>query len=147
MLFVFLYNIKCMGIGKRRAQYFSINYDEKITGTIKFIGSRHLEVSIPNESKIGYCKLSNTSDFSKNNFKNYFKVGDELVFIVNKKQSSNNKISLNYKLVHPEEMKSKPKPIGTISYHKNLNVYIKKLVTKYKFSNDSTKTFRTRKEF
>lgn len=136
-----------MGIGKKRTQYFSINYDEKIIGTIQFIGSRHLEVYISDKNKIGYCKLSNTSDFSKNNFKNYFKIGDEVVFIMNKKQPSNNKISLNYKLVHPEEMKSKPKPIGTISYHKNLSVYVKRLVAKYKFGNDSAKTLRTRREF
>lgn len=134
-----------MGIGKKRTQYFSINYDEKIKGTIKHIGSRHIEVSIPNENKIGYCKLSSTSDFSKNNFRNYFNVGDELVFIVNKKQPSANKISLNYKLVHPEEMKSKPKPIGTISYHKNLNIYVKNLMTKYKFGNENAKVSKAKK--
>lgn len=116
-----------------KKNYVSIKYSKKIIGTVTVVGKRHLEVQIPNESKVGYCRSSDTTEFIKGNFKNYFNVGDKLSFILSRKQSHGNKIFLDYKSLHPEEIKYKTKPVSTASYHMNLSRSLHDLINKYDF--------------
>lgn len=126
---VIFYNLICMS--KRR--HIFVDYSQMVIGTIVGVGKKHLEVKIPNEHKLGYCRLSDTTDFIKGNFNYYFYVGQELPFVLKKKNSISNRIFLNYMYLHPEEMKFKGRPISTVSYHLNLQKNLKVWMQNYKF--------------
>ena len=91
----------------------------KIIGIITRIESKQLEVMI-SDNKKGICKVKNISDFVNGKLEYFFNVGDKHYFSKITTDENNGVILLDYKGIHPEEIKNKIKLINTVSSYQTL---------------------------
>lgn len=84
------------------------------------------------DNKIGICSTKNITDF-KNRIPNLLKLNNEYDFLLGdfiyeRKEITEHLVvdcywKLNYKIIHPEEIFRKNKPIPTASHFRNLKVF------------------------
>lgn len=108
------------------------NFFKKIVGQITSINPDGLEVWIKTKHKQGFCRTVDITDFKKDDLDSFFKVGDMHHFYFNP-YLNEEVITLNYKFLHPEEIKVKLRQYNTISYNKNLYKYFQSRMKGFKF--------------
>ncbi len=92
---------------------------EIVTGQILAIRQNKIRVSLPKD-RIGECSLFNVSDYTVKNLHEKFSVG-QFVDIAITGINPNGVCILNYKMVHPKEIKYKLKAIPTASHYRVLS--------------------------
>ncbi len=104
---------------------------EIVTGQIQTIYHNKIRVWLP-KNRIGECNLYNISDYNIKNLHEKFCVGQSIDIAITGK-NANGVCILNYKMVHPKEIKYKVKAIPTASHYrvlaKQLALWIEKLST------------------
>lgn len=92
---------------------------EIVTGKVRSIFNNKIVVELP-KNKIGECSIHNISDYPIKKLSDKFYIGQEIdIAIIGK--DSNNRCILNYKMVHPKEIKFKVKAIPTASHYRLLS--------------------------
>lgn len=103
----------------------------KLIGTIIRVEPKQLDVEISNSNIKAICRIENISDFVNGKLEYFFNVGDKHYFSKIKINEKYNVILLDYKNIHPEEVKSKIKLINTISSYKNIKQKLQTWINGY----------------
>lgn len=105
---------------------------EIVTGRIKNIFNNKLVIELP-KNRIGECLVHNISDYPIRKLSDKFSIGQDIDIAIIGKES-NGRCVLNYKMVHPKEIKFKVKAIPTASHYrllsKQLNYWINEALVK-----------------
>lgn len=110
----------------------SCNFFKKVVGQVISVNPDGLKVWIKARHKYGFCKTIDITDFKKDDLNSFFKIGDmhHFYFDPNLEEEV---ITLNYKFLHPEEIKVKLRQYNTINYNKNLYKYFQSRMKGFKF--------------
>lgn len=71
------------------------------------------------------CKFTHLSDYDFEYISNRFLINSTHQFVVTKYDERNNIYLLNYKMIHPMEIKDKRRSIPTLSHDRNLRKFLK----------------------
>lgn len=126
-----------------RAEFFRNIFDNKkkskkfkkiwiVEAKVTKINSKSIDVIIKENGSVGKCHLKDISDFSIMNLANIFKIGFYYKFIVKSFNKDTQIYVLNYKSLHPEQMKHKLRPVPTASHYRNLYVFLEEKIASYK---------------
>ncbi|GAA5414341.1 hypothetical protein [Ureaplasma ceti] len=96
------------------------------------INSKSVDVIVKDNGYFGKCNIKDISDFSVMNLGNIFKINFTYKFIVKAFNRETKIYSLNYKSLHPEQMKHKLRPVPTASHYRNLSFFLEEQIALYK---------------
>ena len=126
-----------------RAEIFRYIFDNKmkskgsrkikiVSGVVTSVNAKSIDVHILNNHQVGKCSIKDISDYPIMNLNQIFKIGFTYKFIVKSHNPEFDFYVLNYKSLHPEEMKRKVRPVPTASHYRNLSVFLNEQIDNYK---------------
>lgn len=106
------------------------NHLRVIEGIVREIKNNELQIDFVNSHKKGVCKFINLTDYHWNTISSRFLINSKHLFLVSKFDPIRHVYWLNYKIIHPIEIKNKRRSYPTLSHDRNLRIFLNNLLEK-----------------
>lgn len=99
-----------------------------VEGIVREIKNNELQIDFVDSYKKGICKFINLTDYNWNTISSRFLINSKHLFLISKFDPPRRVYWLNYKIIHPIEIKNKRRSYPTLSHDRNLRIFLTNLL-------------------